>query len=41
MKIRYKRSHFAKLLGFTDQQLSAADKLPELKALGEIGRAHV
>src|SRR5205823_2618078 len=32
--IRYKRSHFAKLLGFTDQQLSAADKLPELKALG-------
>ena len=34
MEIRYKRSHFAKLLGFTDQQLSAADKLPELKALG-------
>lgn len=34
MKIRYTRSHFAKLLGFTDTQLSAADKLPELKALG-------
>jgi len=34
MKIRYKRGHFAKLLGFTDKQLSAADKLPELKALG-------
>ena len=33
MKIRYTRSHFAKLLGFTDKQLSAADKLPELKAL--------
>jgi chromosome partitioning protein len=31
--IHYKRSHFAKLLGFTDQQLSAADRLPELKAL--------
>ena len=34
MKIRFKRGHFAKLLGFTDQQLTAADKLPELKALG-------
>jgi len=34
VEIRYKRSHFAKLLGFTDQQLAAADKLPELKALG-------
>ena len=34
MDIRYKRSHFAKLLGFTDKQLAAADKLPELKALG-------
>ncbi|HEV2750539.1 MAG TPA: ParA family protein [Gemmatimonadales bacterium] len=34
MKIRYTRSHFAKVLGFTDKQLSAADKLPELKALG-------
>src|SRR5439155_509402 len=34
VEIRYKRSHFAKLLGFTDQQLSAADKLPELKARG-------
>jgi chromosome partitioning protein len=34
VKIRYKRAHFAKLLGFTDNQLSAADKLPELKALG-------
>jgi chromosome partitioning protein len=33
MKIRFKRGHFAKLLGFTDKQLSAADKLPELKAL--------
>ncbi len=33
MEIRYKRRHFAKLLGFTDKQLSAADKLPELKAL--------
>jgi chromosome partitioning protein len=33
MKIRFKRAHFAKLLGFTDKQLSAADKLPELKAL--------
>ena len=33
MDIRYKRSHFAKLLGFTDKQLAAADKLPELKAL--------
>ena len=33
MEIRYKRSHFAKLLGFTDKQLAAADKLPELKAL--------
>jgi len=31
---RYKRSHFAKLLGLTDKQLAAADKLPELKALG-------
>ena len=34
MKIRFKRTHFAKLLGFTDKQLTAADKLPELKALG-------
>jgi hypothetical protein len=34
VKIQYTRSHFAKLLGFTDKQLSAADKLPELKALG-------
>jgi len=33
VEIRYKRSHFAKLLGFTDKQLAAADKLPELKAL--------
>jgi chromosome partitioning protein len=33
VEIRYKRSHFAKLLGFTDMQLTAADKLPELKAL--------
>jgi chromosome partitioning protein len=34
VEIRYKRRHFAKLLGFTDKQLSAADKMPELKALG-------
>ena len=34
MKIQYTRSQFAKLLGFTDKQLKAADKLPELKALG-------
>ncbi|HEV2671517.1 MAG TPA: ParA family protein [Gemmatimonadales bacterium] len=34
MKIRYPRSQFAKLLGFTDTQLTAADKMPELKALG-------
>jgi chromosome partitioning protein len=34
VNIRYKRAHFAKILGFTDKQLSAADKLPELKALG-------
>ncbi len=33
MEIRYKRSHFARLLGFTDKQLAAADRLPELKAL--------
>jgi len=33
VEIRYKRSHFAKLLGFTDKQLAAADKLPELKAI--------
>lgn len=34
MDIRYPRSHFAKLLELTDHQLAAADKLPELKALG-------
>ena len=34
MNVRYKRDHFAKLLEFTDKQLTAADKLPELKALG-------
>src|SRR5204862_7154229 len=33
VEIRYKRSHFAKLLGFTNKQLAAAGKLPELKAL--------
>jgi chromosome partitioning protein len=33
VEIRYKRRHFAKLLGFTDKQLTAADQLPELKAL--------
>jgi chromosome partitioning protein len=34
VNVRYKRDHFAKLLEFTDKQLTAADKLPELKALG-------
>ena len=34
MEIRYTRSHFAKLLGLTDKQLAAVDKLPQLKALG-------
>ena len=34
MEIQYQRRHFAKLLGLTDTQLTAADKLAELKALG-------
>ena len=33
MDVRYKRSYFAKLLGFTNKQLAAADKMPELKAV--------
>lgn len=33
MDIQYQRRHFAKLLGLTDTQLTAADKLSELKAL--------
>lgn len=34
MEIQYRRRHFAKLLGLTDTQLTAADKLSELKSLG-------
>ena len=34
MEIQYQRKQFAKLLGITDTQLTAADKLAELKALG-------
>jgi chromosome partitioning protein len=32
--IHYQRRHFAKLLGLTDTELTAADKLSELKPLG-------
>ena len=34
MEIRYERKRFAKLLGVSEPQLRAADKLPELKSLG-------
>ena len=34
MEIQYPRKHFAKLLGLTEKQLAAADKLTELKGLG-------
>jgi chromosome partitioning protein len=34
VEIQYQRRHFAKLLGLTDTQLTAADKLSELKPLG-------
>lgn len=34
MDIQYQRRHFAKLLGLTDSQLSAADRLAELSLLG-------
>ena len=33
MEIHYQRRHFAKLLGLTDTELTAADKLSELKPL--------
>jgi chromosome partitioning protein len=33
VEIQYKRRHFAKLLGLTDTELTAADKLSELKPL--------
>jgi chromosome partitioning protein len=34
VEIQYQRRHFARLLGLSDTQLGAADKLPELNALG-------